>query len=68
MSLSLKDLKNGIVRNLLKIDLEIESLDALSDCVCHACARKIRNSFELSVLIRLLEPARRQARRDQTFR
>ena len=47
MSLSLKDLKNGTVRNLLKIDLEIERSDALSDRVCHACARKIRNSFEL---------------------
>ena len=30
-----------------KIGLEIEESDTLSDRVCHACARKIRNGFEL---------------------
>ena len=43
-----------------KIGLEIERSDTLSDRVCHACARKIRNAC-------LLEPAEREASRDRRF-
>jgi len=44
-----------------KIGLEIERSDTSSDHMCHACARKIRNAFELHNFIYLSLRKEKQA-------